>query len=348
MKIKMILVGFFLPLLCWSQEMVKDSFGVKDTDYFTIAVLLPKQTDEIGKYNISYLENKLFSSLAYAGISGIYPDYSFVLFPLLTISDKEVTATNPTLYAITCDMNLYLMDYENSTTYGTFYKQMTGVGKTEQHALKNALKSLNPRDIELQKFLIESKNKVLTYVSKNCDQIIARAKSKSKAGRLVLKERKGNSLFNFSDTPVDGKRQALSMLSSIDESHERCYNDALDLMNSIYEELKNESCESLAIEAKIFASEGYYDAAANKLLQIPIKSKCKDIIDETIKLIKREKKQSEETKDAIKIHTTSVDSIATTDLYKKMAKSHLKERAEKETDHIAKALLSEIDKKGKN
>lgn len=281
-----------------------DDFKNKIDD-FTIGVIIKDQAESLDTRTNMFLQEKLLNALLYDGMSGVYPNYTYVMFPVISVIDKEMTSTAPYYYSINIDLTLFISDFENTTTFGNYKMSLKGVGKSEIQAYQNAFKRFNPGEKGLQKFISKSKLKILDYIDRNCDLIILDAITKANAAHFVNKKlnKNNDNIFNTNgnDYP-DGRRMAISMLSSIDKSHKNCYLKAHNEMNRIYKELQIESCDNFITKANAYIATEEYDQALNCILSIPSSSKCKDQVLAVLNIIKKNKEFNKKVELAFRVH----------------------------------------------
>jgi len=323
----------FVSFFIYGQNSNSINENVKD---LTIGVVIKNLPEEFDFNSAKLLENKLLNSLSFDGISSLNPNYSFIMFPIISIVDKEMTTNPPYYYSMNIDLNLFVSDYDNSSVFGNYYVALKGIGKSEEQAFHNALKTFNPRNKDLQKFIYNTKIKIVNYIERNCDLIVEKALTKANAAKFV----------NEDGYTIDGRRQALSILSSIDKSNKNCYLKAIKNMNKIYNELKKESCNDFVLKAKSYVAVENYDQALNCILSIPPSTNCESSILEILDKIESKKEYDRKLKLALRIHEENREDERfdkTIDMIKVIGSAYMKYLSERDRNEIYKVNDSDVN-----
>lgn len=188
------------------------------------------------------LQNKLTQLISGCGFSNEL-NSRFILTAKVDILTEDVTATTPALYAYTLSYNFYIGDGVTGTLFASTNVEAKGAGKSKDKAYMQALKAVSPRDPALRGFIQEGKQKIIEYYRLNGPSIIKRAQTLAQ-----------NQQYD----------EAMWELSLIPEACTDLYNQANDLMVSIYQEQITQEGQSMLAEARSVWAAGQDREAADK------------------------------------------------------------------------------------
>lgn len=171
------------------------------------------------------LEGKLNNVITASGF-GAELNQRFILTSRVNVLSEDVTETAPPMFVYNLSFDLYIGDGVTGTLYASTQVAAKGVGNTKEKAYLMALKSLNPRDPALKSFVEDGKSKIIDYYNTNGAAII------KKAGTMAANQQYDEALWE---------------LSAIPEACTAYYNQANDMIVSVYQQqITNEGASMLA------------------------------------------------------------------------------------------------------
>ncbi|TKC12826.1 hypothetical protein FA048_04200 [Pedobacter polaris] len=230
---------------------------VDDFGRITLAAYVPDQIDEMPAAAKSILSNKLSQVVTEGGMGGSAMNERFIITANVNVMSKNITATAPTMHALSLDITLYIGDGIDGTKFASTSLSIKGVGENETKAYISALKGINSNNNAIKSFLESGKTKILKYYNTKCDFIISDAQGLASQGRY---------------------EEAFYKLSGIPEISKDCYNRARSIIIPIYKKHRDKICQTKLMEAKtIWAASQNYEgavAAGDILSQIDPTSSC--------------------------------------------------------------------------
>lgn len=184
-------------------------------------------------------------------------DYDqFFISGRFTEEYADVVPGPPMQNVINSTLTLYIGDATNQKVFATKTFQLRGVGTSQIRAYVNALRTLNGRNNELQKFIESGRAKIISYYDRNYKQLLAQAQ-----GALQMKD----------------YEQALHLSTSIPMC---CigYNEAFEFTMTAYKAYVDNTAKVLLVKAKsewsISPDENGAAAALAILNQIDVDASC--------------------------------------------------------------------------
>lgn len=142
----------------------------------TLTLRLPDPVAGLDDSQRDKLQTVLTELLTQNGlVAGSLPG-SLVLSPSLRLVNEQ--AVNPglqTLTVIESELSLTIRQADNNTLFSTVTKRLRGSGRTRDLALNNLLSQVSADDPALTTFLINGKQKAITYYNQECPAILNRA-----------------------------------------------------------------------------------------------------------------------------------------------------------------------------
>ena len=117
------------------------------------------------------------------GIGGLGGNPRFIIAPLYTILQKDVTSNAPIKYLVKFDVTFYVADLLTGTIFATYGMQKTGVGESETRAFVSMFNEIDPRDEGIQRFLEEAQNKIISFYDVHAKEMIAEAERYATLGQ---------------------------------------------------------------------------------------------------------------------------------------------------------------------
>ncbi len=242
----------------------------KSDDVARIALnaVVPDQIEEMPQTATGVLQNKLNQIVTKNGLGTSSLNDRFILTANVSVITKDITPSAPPMHAYTLEVSLYVGDGIDGTLFSSTTLTLKGVGNNENKAYVAALRNLNPNDKRLQPFIDQGKTKIIEYFNSRCDFILKEAEMLQGKGdyeaaiaklvsipevckecyekamdavapiyqQQIDRECKINlanaqNAWNQSQS-YEGASNAAAYLGMIDPNAS-CYNDALNLSNSI-------------------------------------------------------------------------------------------------------------------
>jgi hypothetical protein len=210
----------------------------------TLATYLDPMVEEKTTGATSVLENKLSQIVSSNGMGNGFS--RFIITANVTVVTKDVLGTAPATYAYTLDLTLFIGDGIDGNVFASYPMTIKGVGNNETKALINALRTVDPKNKELQAFVAKAKEQIVNYYSNRCDLIIKQA-------RMLENQNQFD--------------EAIYSLMSIPEASS-CYTKGLDVVNEIYNQKIERECKIKLQEAKNLWSANPTIEGANKVAAI--------------------------------------------------------------------------------
>jgi len=271
-KIIILMFGVAIATFCYSQNTPKlDDFGrIVLNTYLPEKIELPTEAKNL-------LETKLSQIASNYGMGGSTVNPRFIITANVNVGTKDIIAGPPQMIAQNLDVTLFIGDAVENKSFCNTTISLKGVGTNGNKAYIDALKKINPKNPEIQKFVEEGKNKIVTYYNTQCDFIIKNA--------LTLKNQ-----GNFDE--------AIYQLSIVPDVCRECYFRCLDTLNSIFQQKVDADCNQKLKQAKtLWAAEQTPDGAekaADIVNQINPLATCQPEVDAFIKSIEAKLKADEQ------------------------------------------------------
>ncbi len=252
-KLILLVIGM-LPLFGFSQN---DLGSANDYDRITLDVFIPDQVESIPAHARSLIVNKLTQAVTEKGMGGAGVSPRFLLTANMELLTKDVTPTVPPMEAYTFEVYLYIVDFVDQNIVSSTSFTTKGAGSNSNRAYTNALRIVNLKNPNINRFLDEGKRKIIEYYNARCDFVIARAKSLAKQNQFAA---------------------ALNTLSSVPEVCKDCYTKALDEIKPIYQDFIDHDCKVMVnVASAVWAAQPNSNGAMMAgavLSQIDPDSRC--------------------------------------------------------------------------
>lgn len=220
-----LLILFFVSGSFMSNAQVKlDDFGrIVLNTYLPEDIELPEESKKI-------LLTKLNQIISINGIGGGQVNPRFILTANVNVGTKDIISGPPQLIAQNLEVTLYVGDAISNTIFSTTSVSLKGIANNENKAFIDALKTINPKNKEISKFLEDGKTKIISFYSTNCDFII-------KNSQVLAKQEKFD--------------EAIYTLSLVPEVCKDCYFKCLDTLTAIYQQKIDADCKLKFNKAKV-------------------------------------------------------------------------------------------------
>lgn len=234
-----------------------------DQRNISIAIEIPKKSG-MPKDAVDMLSTKMTQMMVNSGMSDYGICKRFVLSSQINILEKDVTPTTPARVSQKVEVTFYISDVIDNLTFASTTIELLGIGTNENKAFKAAFQQIRANDSDLKRFTQEGKQKITAYYESNCKSIMANATRKAS---------------------VQKYEEAITELVAIPCVCTNCYNEAQDLMVSIYRQMQCERCNSNLEKSKQYLSVGKYNDAVNTLMNI--EAFCSSCYEESQRVLKQ-------------------------------------------------------------
>lgn len=208
-------------MIAFCSTRAQSSLGkTDDLGRIAIAAIVPDEAGIPGGAQRN-LQNRLMQVASLNGLGATEMAAQFVMVPMVSIINKDVTPTAPPQVSLTMEVTLYIVDMLSHNIFSQTSVQVRGVGNTEERAYTQALNGINPRHGQFRGFVEKGKEKIVEYYNSKCDVIISTAKALS-----------GQKNYG----------QALYTLMSVPDVSRECYDKCMQISLDVYQEYANQMC----------------------------------------------------------------------------------------------------------
>lgn len=233
----LILMVIFSISTSYSQDVPKlDDFGrIVLNTYLPVKLKIPEESR-------SLLETKLTQIASNYGMGGSAVNPRFIITANVNIGTKDIIAGPPQMIAQNIDLTLFIGDAVENKVFCNTVISLKGVGTNENKAFIDAIKQINPKGKEIEKFVENGKAKIVSYYSTQCDFILKNVKN------LADQEKYDEAIYELTIVP---------------EVCQSCYFRCLDTLSVIYNKKINTEGQKKLLQAKIvWAANPNADGAA--------------------------------------------------------------------------------------
>ena len=123
-----------------------------------------------------HLSNKLITSACIDGVAASSNgNQQFFIAGKIIPGETNILPGPPMLFSTVSYLTLYMGDNKNEQIYSTTTFEIRGVGKSEELAYINAIKSLNNKNASFTQMIATGKDKILDYYNDNYKNILQEA-----------------------------------------------------------------------------------------------------------------------------------------------------------------------------
>jgi len=227
-------------------------------------IFVPKNIRLIQDDTRQLLEDRLLMLTTQNGYSG-FSGSSFFIFPKISLIESIVTTSPPVQTIVELNISLYIADCIDNKIYSTYVFKKKGVGRTEQSAIYNAIKTISNND-KLSEFYKNAKSSIVDNYNSKCNTTIQKINSLVAAQNYL---------------------GALNIINKIPEEAEFCYMTTNKLIPDIYKKHVNSRCSELMQKARIAWSSKQLNTAIDYLYDVSSFSTCNKESDKLISEIKK-------------------------------------------------------------
>ncbi len=179
MRIKHIFINLAVVFAFSATTMAQSA---KDIGLICLNPYIP-ETETLGQRATSMLTSKLQQIATANGMSGAGFDNRFIITAHVQKLKSSQTQTFPQKNAVQISVGIYVGDGLDGTLYSSYNCEVKGIGDSEDQAIANAVRKVNPNQEELQKAISKGKEQILKYYDKMSGNIIQTAKGSAAAGK---------------------------------------------------------------------------------------------------------------------------------------------------------------------
>lgn len=144
-----------------------------------VAVVIGEQPEEVPKAAMSVLENSLVRLAASAGLNADFRFSDFVLTAKIDVLDKDILPGPPAQVSRNLGITLYLCDVATQTKFASAYVEVAGVGTNDTKCMIDAFRRLKGNNANIQRMILDGRQKLLAYYDKNYKIILKEAEKKA-------------------------------------------------------------------------------------------------------------------------------------------------------------------------
>jgi hypothetical protein len=176
------------------------------------------------------LSNKLNQITTNYGIGGSQANPRFIITANIVVETKDIIPGPPQMIAQNLAVTMFIGDAYENTIFANVTLSLKGVGTNENKAFIEALKTINPKNKDIEQFVDEGKQKIIEYYVAQCDFIIKDAKT------LAQKQKYDEAIYKLALVP---------------EVCQECYFKCLDTLSVIYQQKIDVDCSLKFKQAKL-------------------------------------------------------------------------------------------------
>lgn len=245
---KKYLLILLLTLLCIVNVKASETSG--NISYYPVAT--GKEIPEASK---KLLVTRMEQILTQNGYGSMNRADRFVMLAKCNVLQKDVTPTTPPRISQKIEVTIILGDAIENKTYASAAIELSGIGINETKAWQTAINGLKATDPAIKQMFGEASQKIESFYSENCENIISQAKILASTGK--------------SD-------EAIANLMEVPDICHDCHEKAILTVAEIYQsKIDSEGAALLAKAKNAWATspdEKGADLAMSYLNEIPVSS----------------------------------------------------------------------------
>ena len=247
-------IVIFFALMAFIPARSQNSLGkADDLARLSIAAIVPDEAGMIPAGARTTLENKMRQIVTQNGLGASEYGSRFAIVPGINILSKDITPTAPPQEALTVEFVFYIVDAVSQTIFSQTSVQFKGVGQTDEKALIQVVRNINPKMGQFKGLVENGKKKIIEYYNSKCDVLLTNSTA-------LASQRK--------------YQEALYNLSSVPDICRECYDRSMALSTEIYKQYDDYTCGQYLAAAKAAWANIDHDKAAENLSYITPDPKC--------------------------------------------------------------------------
>lgn len=213
LAMRSVLTALMMTTLLTQWTQAQTDADSNDIGRIVLGIYLPDKSNIPSEARL-LLQNKLAEAAMQQGMGGDPSVQRFMLTAKADVMTKDIVAGPPQLIALTLQVTVFVGDATDNTLFSSASFSVKGAGINENKAFIDALKKINPSNVQLKECLVDGKAKIVAYYSAQCDAVIKKATSVATLG---------------------DHDQAIYMLSQVPDVCAECHTRCLDQMELIYQ-----------------------------------------------------------------------------------------------------------------
>lgn len=141
-----------------------------------LSVVPIEQGEDVPDGANDFLSTRLANAVTACGVTANTDAGQFFVTGKFNHVTEDAVAGPPAQVAIHTLLTLYIGDLANQQVFASKTFELRGVGTSEQRAFINSFGSLNARNANLQQFIEQGKQKVISYFDKHYPQVFSQAR----------------------------------------------------------------------------------------------------------------------------------------------------------------------------
>lgn len=141
------------------------------------------ESENLGQRSNSMLNSKLQQIATANGMSGAGFENRFIITAHIQKVNSNMTQTCPQKNAVQINIGIYVGDGLDGTLYSSYSCESKGIGESEDQAIANAIRKIDPSKESLQVAIAKGKEQILRYYDLMSANIIQTAKGSAAAGK---------------------------------------------------------------------------------------------------------------------------------------------------------------------
>lgn len=166
--------ALFITILCASMSIV--SAQSADADRLVLNIFIPENL-QLPQEAQSLLESKMQQIATHYGMGGKQLNPRFVLTTHISTLTKDIIAGPPNMVAQKGEIRFFIGDGINNVSFSTISIPFKGVSTNENKALIEGFKNIKTKSNELENFIKEGKEKMISYYESQCEFILKTAET---------------------------------------------------------------------------------------------------------------------------------------------------------------------------
>ncbi|WP_299362364.1 hypothetical protein [Winogradskyella sp.] len=224
-----------------------------EANSLSLSVILPDNSEHLSRKSISKIESKIQHITTKNGISGRGYTNEFLIYPKLEIFDESVIEGMRNVVVVEVEFSLFIQQYSTKRIFSSYSKSIQGNGFSKEKAVVDAISKIPTNNKEISAFILEGKEKILSYYNNNCDQIV-------NDSNFLIKTQKFE--------------EAIALLSSVPREAKSCYASIQDKSIEAFTAYQKQTCETNLLRAKTEISNNNYSSALRFLSYVDVSSPC--------------------------------------------------------------------------
>lgn len=218
-----------------------------ETDAIALGSFVANEDSAIPTEAASLLQNRMQRIIAANGFADTQATGRFALVAKCDIIEKDIAPTTPPRISQKIELSFVVVDLIENKIYGGCDMTLSGIGTNETKTYSSAFQKVSTQNQQLNTLLSESKDKILSYYTNSCPQIMTEARTLASTGQYD---------------------KAIFSLMSVPPVCTECYNNCQQLASEIYQRKIDAECSRLLAQAKSKWAASQSDATAIEVAEL--------------------------------------------------------------------------------